>query len=141
MLSRVVDQPQSDLGLKVIRRAQQDVSGAVVARKSSLLDAIRLCAELAPVDDKVICRELELDAAQWSRIKSGQAHFPADKYNDLMDICGNEAPLRWLAQKRGYGLVRLKSEVEIENENLRAQLAQREKELDVITRFMRDTRA
>jgi hypothetical protein len=85
--------------------------------------AIKLCAELAPVDDKVICLELKIDAGQWSRIKSGQAHFPDEKLTMLMDVCGNEVPLRWLALNRGYGLVRLKSALEAELESARQEIA------------------
>lgn len=137
MLSRDDSRPQTDLDLKVVRLARQDVSDETVAAKPSLLAAIKLCADLAPVDDKVICRELDMDPAQWSRVKSGQAHFPADKYNDLMDICGNEVPLRWLAQSRGYGLVRLKSHVEAELETERQKNAELQMKLQHFEEFMR----
>lgn len=38
-------------------------------------------------------------------------------------------------------LVRLKSAVEMENEKLRAELADQRKKLDTITEFMREVRA
>lgn len=47
---------------------------------------------------------------------------------DCMDMCGNEAPLMWLANHRGYGLVVLQSEAEKRAENAELALrAEREK--------------
>jgi hypothetical protein len=109
--------------LSVVRRAEVDVADDIIRRLPSMRGAIKLCAELAPVDDKVICLELKIDAGQWSRIKSGQAHFPDEKLTMLMDVCGNEVPLRWLALNRGYGLVRLKSALEAELESARQEIA------------------
>ena len=40
-----------------------------------------------------------------------------------MDLCGNEAPLIWLANKRNYGLVLLQSEAERRAEQLQEMLA------------------
>lgn len=141
MLSRDVSQPQPGLSLRVIRKAKRDVSDEVVAGRATMLDAVRLCIELAPVADNVICEELGIDAGQWSRIKSGSAHFPTNKYLELMEACGNEVPLRWLAYQRGYGLVRLKSEVEIENERLKAELQEERRKNETITEFMRQVKA
>jgi len=53
-----------------------------------------------------------------------------------MEVCGNEIPLRWLALSRGYGLFRLKSEVELENERLKAELSAQEAKLATIMEFM-----
>lgn len=47
---------------------------------------------------------------------------------DCMDMCGNEAPLIWLANHRGYGLVVLQSEAEKRAETAELALrAEREK--------------
>lgn len=133
------DAPQNSLPLSVVRESKADISDEVIRQRSSMREAIRLCAEMAPVNDSVICLELEMDPGQWSRIKSGQAHFPEEKYNQLMDTCGNEVPLRWLALSRGYGLVRLKSAIEIELEEARAVIAEQHQELQTIKRFVRET--
>lgn len=110
----VIDTRQESLPLAVVRMSETDVSDAVISRLPSMKAAIKLCAEMAPVDDKVICIELGIDPGQWSRIKSGLAHFPEERFNLFQDICGNEVPARYAALSRGYGLVRLKSAVEAE---------------------------
>ena len=130
------DAPQNSLPLSVVRASKVDISDEVISKRSSMREALRLCAELAPIDDKVIAAELEIDPAQWSRIKSGQAHFPDEKYNDVMDICGNEVPLRWLALSRGYGLIRLKSTVEAELETEREKVKQLEAKLAHFEEFI-----
>jgi len=77
--------------------------------------ALRLCQQLSGLDDKEVTGKhgIVSDTAQWSRIiKSGQHFFPQDKLNSFMNICGNEAPLIWLARSRGYDLIPLESEME-----------------------------
>ena len=78
----------------------------MVARQSSLTGAIILCQTLSGLDDKEICGKGGVinAAATWSRIKSGENNFPQDKLAEYMDMCGNEAPLIWLADQRGYSL-------------------------------------
>jgi predicted XRE-type DNA-binding protein len=84
---------------------------SVLARKS-LLGAVNLCIELSGLDDKEIYIPLGIDAGHFSNLRKGKGHFPIDKLDELMDLCGNEVPLVWLAHKRGKGLVVLKSEAE-----------------------------
>lgn len=130
-----VDATQEPLPLKVVREQKTDISDELIAGKGSLREAVKLCAELAPINDDVLCRELDIDPGQWTRIKNGQAHFPLEKYGDLMDVCGNEVPLRWLAQSRGYGLVRLKSAVEAELQAEREKTAALEMKLKHFEEF------
>lgn len=97
--------------LPLARRADESpVSLAVVKAQSTMTRAIALCVQASGLDDKEVCLSLGIDAGHWSRISKGDAHFPTNKLNDLMDLCGNEAPLMWLAHSRGKGLVLLKSE-------------------------------
>jgi len=136
-----IDASQQGLPLAVVRDSEVDVSDEVISRLPSLRAAIKLCAELAPIDDKVICLELDIDPGQWSRIKNGQAHFPDEKLPMFMDICGNEVPLRWLALNRGYGLVRLKSSLEAELEEKDAYIAELERKFEYFKEFQAmDTR-
>lgn len=93
----------------------------MIEQQKSLLAAINLCVTLSGLDDKEIASTLEIQPAQWSRIQNGDAHFPPNKLNDLMDICGNEAPVLWLANSRGYGLHLLKSEAERRADEERAK--------------------
>lgn len=94
----------------------------LVARKQTFLSAIVLCVQLSGLDDKEIYMSLGIDAGHWSRIMKGDAHFPVDKIDMLMTMCGNEVPLQWMAQKRGYQLVMLKSAAESRIEALEIAL-------------------
>ena len=105
------------------RRANRmDVPIELVSRQETFIGAIALCTQLSGLDDKEIYMTLEIDAGHWSRIVKGDAHFPVNKIDALMNICGNEAPLLWLANRRGYGLHLLKSEAERRIEDLEHQL-------------------
>lgn len=128
-----VDHQQSYLPLKVVREHDVDISDALILKKcKDFRAAIRFCVDNAPVDESVICAELEIDPGHWTRIKKGDAHFPDHKMMDLIDICGNEIPLRWLALSRGYGLVRLKSQVEMELEASKVREAEKDKEIEIM---------
>ena len=92
----------------------------LVVKQHTLSAAIALCVQVSGLEEKEVYLSLEIDAGHWTRIMKGDAHFPVNKLNNLMDLCGNEAPLMWLANSRGYGLVVLKTEAE-----RRAEMAER----------------
>lgn len=89
-----------------------DVDSALVHRQPSMLAAIQLCLQAAGIADKEACLSLGMDAGHWSRILRGDAHFPLHLLGPLMDLCGNEAPLEWLAYHRGYELRPLETETQ-----------------------------
>lgn len=89
------------------------VDTETVRRLPSMTRAIVLSAELAGLqNDKDQARALSLDATTWSLIKDGKRAFPHDKYEELFDQFGNEVPLIWLADRRGYLLTPKESELE-----------------------------
>lgn len=90
---------------------------------------------------KGIAMDLEIDQGQWSRIWSNGAHFPTEKLTQFMDLCNNEIPLRWLALKRGYGLYRLKTVLEIENEGLRKELEKVNEKYQTVKDFMKEVKS
>lgn len=98
-----------------------------IQKCTRLMQAINLCINLSGIDDKEIALALGIDAGHWSNIRKCKpgVHFPTDSLDDLMTLCGNEAPLDWQAWKRGKGLVLLKSEAE-----RRAEEAERALELE-----------
>lgn len=129
--------PQLDLPIRRKPRVSRgDVSDDVILRLDSKLDAINLAQTVAGLDDQEICAELEIDPGHWSRMKRGHAHFPTNKELEFYDVVGNEIPLRWLVLKRGYELKRRLSEIEAENERLRAELDEAKRENETITKFM-----
>jgi hypothetical protein len=76
-----------------------------VRRQPSMTKAIVLCAELAGlVNDKDQARAIGIDATTWSLIKKGERAFDHDKFEMMFDEFGNEVPLLWLADRRGYYL-------------------------------------
>lgn len=76
-----------------------------VARKKTLGSAPELCAELAGFSlDKELQQRLHVDKAQFSRWISGTEGILWPKFCALMDVCGNDAPLLWMAHQRGYDL-------------------------------------
>lgn len=100
-MTHVAD-PQSEL--RLVRKAQQ-LDPSIVTAQPSLLASIKLCVSLGGFEnEKPVAHRLEIDPGHWSRVMSGNAHFPTDKLGDLMDLCGNEAPLLWLVHHRGYDL-------------------------------------
>jgi len=101
--------------LRLVRTAQA-VDPALVSAQPSMLAAIKLCISLGGFEaDKQVYSALDIDAGHWSRIHRGEAHFPVDKLDALMDLCGNESPLIWLTHRRGYDVTSLrKRETETE---------------------------
>lgn len=99
-------------------KPMQEVDHAAVMRQPSMTKAIVLCADLAGfVNDKDLCRSLDIDPAVWARIKTGGANFPHDRFSDFFDAAGNEVPLLWLLHRRGYDLHSLRKR-ETETERL-----------------------
>lgn len=118
-----VDQPELSLARNAIK---SDVPLDLILKQKTLSGAIALCVQTSGLDDKEVYLSLGIDAGHWTRIMKGDAHFPVNKLNCLMNLCGNEAPLQWLANSRGYGLVMLKSEAvrRAEDAEKRAQAAE-----------------
>ncbi len=98
----------------------------IIALQPNLMGAINLCINTSGLEDKEIYSVLEIDPGHWTRVRKGEAHFPPNKIEELMNLCNNEIPLQWQANKRGQALIRLMSEVEMENAELRRKLEKSE---------------
>lgn len=99
-----------------------------------MLGAINLCIDVSDLEDKEIYLALEIDSGHFSNIRKGKGHFPTNKLDDLMTLCGNEIPLIWLARKRGKGLHMLLTEAE----RLLAEERARRAEIERENRILRD---
>jgi hypothetical protein len=89
----------------------QAVDPHLVVRQTSMTKALQLCQTLSGKDDAHFygSNGIVKDQAQWSRIMGPSTHnFPHEKLNLFMDLAGNEAPLLWLLQSRGYDLSSLR---------------------------------
>jgi len=132
---------------KVLNRAQQSLEASMtqqislpvdvrpheLARKRTLGQALELCAELAGFAlDKELQQLLGVDKAQFSRWLSGQEGIHWAKFVALMDAGGNDAPLLWMLQARGYDLESLrKTQTETER-----QLTQARQEIEALRRVI-----
>lgn len=130
--------------LPLVRKPQRiKISDELLTRQKNLAGAIALCIQLSGLDDKEIYLTLEIDAGHWTRIKKGEAHFPVNKLDELMELCGNEVPLYWQLMHRGYdphSLRKQETETERENRLLRERVAQLEHEREIELRLFRDLR-
>lgn len=90
---------------------QEEISDATVQNCKTLKDALNLCIMVSGLSVKEVAYHLgyEEHPEQLSRMLNTGAHFPPEKIDQLMDVCGNEVPLRWQVLKRGYGTYRLKN--------------------------------
>ena len=119
----------------LLRDETQDVDISTITRQPSMLAAINLCCSVSGLNDKQIYMELDIAAGQWTRIKSGEAHFPPNKLEELMDLCGNEIPLIWLTNRRGYKLKKLQSALERELQAERERTAELTRKLEHFAEF------
>lgn len=95
---------------------------------SSFRRVIRYSMSLRDLEPKQVYEHVGKDAAAWSRIENGSISFPADDLPKLIQITGNDAPLRWLALQCGYDLVPLRTDLERQLEQERAERAEVERE-------------
>lgn len=108
-LSAVADQQE----LRLVRKADAvSVPLSLIIKQPNLAGAIALCVQLSGLEEKEVYMSLEIDAGHWTRIMKGDAHFPVNKLNDLCDLCGNESPLQWWANSRGYALMQIETETQ-----------------------------
>lgn len=77
------------------------------------LDAIRLCIQLSGLSHETIAKELSIDKGHWSRMMQGRANFPDQKSVELMQLCGNYAPMQYEAWRTGFDLVPQQSKARI----------------------------
>jgi len=66
-------------------------------------DALMLCIQLSRTryTAKQFAEHLDIDPGHWSRIRSGDAHFPTNKRLQLMQLCGNLAPMQFELSRAG----------------------------------------
>lgn len=89
--------------LAVTRRPVM-VADALIRACQSRLDAIILCIQLSRLPQRIVAKRLGLDAGHLTRILQGLAYFPDQKSIDLMQVCGNYAPMQYEAMATGFQL-------------------------------------
>ncbi len=116
-----------------------------VARKQTLGDAIKVCAELAGYEmDKQLQDDLGVDKGQLSRWQSNTEGIMWAKLEKLMDLCGNDAPLFWMLHRRGWDLRSIRK-IESETQRQLREANERIRELETkyqnVIEGLRDVRA
>lgn len=122
------------------RKQRFEASRELVIAQPTLLHALKLAMEVGGCDDKQMAIDLEIDPGQWSRIMGGTAFYPTNKYLQFMQLCGNDIPLVWLAHQRGYELKPLRSDLQRQVDELTAEKAELQRQLETITEFVKRTR-
>jgi hypothetical protein len=120
------------------------VTAEEIAREQTLGGAIDLCAKVAGLVPKQLQDECSFDKGQYSRWVDGNEGIKWDKLVCLMDTCGNDAPLLWMLNRRGYdlGSVRRKeSETERELRTAREEIERLKAERSAERRFVADVLA
>jgi hypothetical protein len=91
------------------------ITAQEVARETTLGGAMSLCAKVAGLAPKEVQDSLKTDKAQFSRWTDDKEGIVWSKLSALMDLCGNDAPLLWMLNARGYDLNSLrKQETELQ---------------------------
>lgn len=97
-----------------------------IRSKPTLLSAWNMSVQDSGLEDKEIYGPLQIDGSHWTKITKGNASPPADnRFVQFMDVVGNEYPLIWLAEKRGYDWATIRkhrSDLERENDELKKEL-------------------
>ena len=111
------------------------VDVSAILKQPNLLRAISLCIQLSGLDEKEIYMALGIDKGHWTRIMQGEGHFPPNKIDPLMDLCGNEVPLIWQNYKRGYEMRPLKSTLEQQLDAANTEIAQLKQEIGTLIKY------
>lgn len=98
------------------------VSSDLVRLQKSAEAAIALACQASGLDAKEIHLSLEIDSGHWSRIVTGNAHFPLNKLRLFCEIVGNNVLPEWIAYQVGHGIVMLQTEAERRAAELEQQL-------------------
>lgn len=89
-----------------------EVDIETVRRQKSMGDALDLSQRISGLEDKQICDSVGIDKATLSKVKSNQAGLTGARYDRFANITGNEVALIWWADRRGYCLTPLETELE-----------------------------
>lgn len=98
------------------RLMQRELGMLAEASKPRLLDdwqlapvrsmqmAIALCIQLGPMTCEQLAEALHMSKGHLSKCSRGRGNFPPNRYMRLMELCGNLAPLQFMARSAGFSL-------------------------------------
>lgn len=115
-----------------------------VKKQPSGAAAISLCAMRSGKLDKVIASDIGAQEAVWSRAQTTGKGLSLEQLVQLMDTCGNQAPLHWLLLQLGWdpsSLRSLESESERRLREANERIAVLEQRHAVTVALLREVRA
>ena len=95
---------QQQLPMLAAAGKPEHVEDRFIEHCDTMLDSIHLCIHLSRMPHHTIAERLGIDKGHWTRMMQSQAHFPPNKLVSLMELCGNYAPMQWLAHATGHKL-------------------------------------
>jgi hypothetical protein len=126
-----------------------EVTPQEVVREKTFGGSIDLCRKAAGLEPKQVTDAVKtsegkaVDKAAWSRWVNDGEGVEWPKLKQIMDKCGNDAPLLWMLHDRGYDLSSLRrreSDLERQLRETRELLAKVQHERDVERRLFRELR-
>ncbi|OGT30436.1 MAG: hypothetical protein A3E87_01750 [Gammaproteobacteria bacterium RIFCSPHIGHO2_12_FULL_35_23] len=109
----------------------------MISTLTSLTEAIRYSIRKSKLNEKQVYMEMGIDAGQWTRIVTHVAHFPHERFLELFSITGNLIPLQYLAYKAGFELRPLQSALEYQNDTLKKEKENLQRQLDSLFQLLR----
>lgn len=74
----------------------------MIRRRKGFVDAWNFAQEFAALDNKQVYDVLGVDPSHVTKIQSHRASPPGKVFNSYLDLLGNEFPLIWWAESRGW---------------------------------------
>lgn len=134
--------------LDFITKAEDVTDDLIMRRCKNLDDAINLCRSCSPLNDKQIIEQIgklsgdnEMQKSHFSEAMNGCGrNFPPRYIKYLEDICFNWIPTRYMALSRHQELKPKKEAWELENEHLKRLLVEKNKEIEIISKWEKSKR-
>jgi hypothetical protein len=123
--------------------SQVQIDAAGVYKQQDFHAAVVWVMVTSGKSDKELAHLCGVDAATFSRIKSGQAHVPTARIPEIMEGCENCGSMFWLINRMGWdpqSLRRLLSDVERELEHVKQELAEERREKALMAKLWKETR-
>lgn len=112
-----------------------------VRRQKTLVGAWNLAQKISGLEDKKCYGPLDIDPSHWTKIGNCKASPPADeRFVHYLDVVGNEAPLIWLCEVRGYDFLSMRKHQDDKDRRiaeLEQRLADRDRALALVMEFQR----
>lgn len=128
--------------IMIPNRQREDIPFSVIVSCNSLIASVRLMITSSGFDDDQVGHHLEYSPSHWSEILNGKKNLPWPKLQAAMDFCDSNIPLFWMCNARGFDRPhRLKNSLEVENEELRQQLAAQQREAEIMMKLVKEIRS